>query len=151
MAKKNISNEPVNANLPEGFDNAKPEIAGAYFRFVEGSILQGILLGRFEKPGHDADAFIYQVRATKPCMAFIRNPEADENTGDAEKYVTAEVPVGTIVSIDEKASLKGLKVLAMDDTVEWEIFVRVNERVKLAGGKTFWDCVVGKKSHKLPF
>lgn len=145
MAKKN-GNQEVNVNaLPEGFENARPDIAGAYFRFAEGSTLQGILLGRFPKPGRGQAGFIYQVQATAPCKAYIRNPDAD---GD-EDYVVEEVDTGTVVSIDEKASLKGLKTLCEDDN-HYEVFIRCLERKLLDGGRTFWDCAVGKRVVQLP-
>lgn len=138
MAKKNTQVQNASI-LPDGFENARPDVAGAYFRFAEGSELRGILIGRFSKPGRGQAGFIYQVQATAPCKAFVRNPD-----DDGDDYIVEEVEAGTVVSIDEKASLKCLKTLCEDDN-HYEVVIRCLEKKALDGGRTFWDCAVGKR------
>ena len=143
MAKKNNEvNAEAQANIPEGFISAQPEVSGAYFRYAEGATIQGILKGRFPKPGN-RPGYIYQVRVNKPCVCTVR-------VGDKE-YEEQEVLPNTLVSIDEKASIEGLSELCDDADNVWEIFVKVVEKQSLSGGRSFWKCYVGKKVSSLPY
>ena len=80
----------VNQNVsssPEGFINALPEVSGAFFRFEAGSVLQGLLKGRFPKPGN-RPGFIYQVRATKPCFCAVRVSDGTSTTPKAPPRIS---------------------------------------------------------------
>lgn len=124
-----------------GWSDARPQQSGAYFRVVEGASIQGILEGRFPKPGN-RKGFIYQIRTTKPCKALVRVQEGE--------YEETDIEVGTIVSIDERTALEGLREL-LDGEDKYELFIRADEKRKLSNGNNFWDFTIRKRIIQLPF
>jgi len=128
---------------PEGSDwlDARPKQSGAYFRVEEGASIQGILEGRFPKPGN-RKGFIYQIRTTAACVALVRVQDGE--------YEPTDIEPGTIVSVDERSALEGLRDL-VDGEDRWEVFIRADEKRKLANGNQFWDFTIRKRIAQIPF
>lgn len=134
---------------PSGDDwmDARAQRSQAYYRTEVGKWVLGILCGRFAKPGN-RKGHIYQIRATVPQLAQV---VVSERGAEKAEYEEQEVPVGTIISVDEKSALEGLRELSEDDK-DWEIFIRADEKRKIVGTeRSFWDMTVRKRIVALPF
>lgn len=117
---------------PEGFRRVNPldSATRLYFKPDVGAVLQGVLLGRFQRSDGEEgeeERFYFQVRVTKDCEHCTN--------GDGDK-VTAEF--GMVVQLDERSGLRDLVPYA-DKKERQEIFVRSKEKVKVKGSaRTFW-------------
>lgn len=132
----------------KGWADARPKRPEAFFRVEEGAFTQGVLKGRFAKPGN-RKGYVYQLVTTVPCIAMVRDEE--KSTKEKTEYMEEEVPAGTLLSIDERKALESLKDLVDDPENEWEVYLKAIEKRKLDNGNTFWDFDVQKRPFIAPF
>jgi len=133
----------------QGWADARPQQSKAFFRVYKGATAQGVLKGRFPKPGN-RKGFIYQLVTTVPCKATVLDEDAS-SPGNNVYRDDVDIPVGTLLSIDERSALENLKEFCEDPAHDYEIYIKANEKIKLANNNTFWDFTVMKRTFEAPF
>ena len=131
MATRRKKAESTDSALPKGFHSLLPKRVEGYVRAKEGGMVQGTLLGRFDKKGRYSGAY-YQIRLTVPCLC------AQVYNADSDSYVDAEMQTGQIVSVDERSALESLK-----DKKGWEVCIVFIGKEELPDGGTYWRMEVG--------
>ena len=135
-ATRRASVAPEVSELPAGFTSVIPNRTEGYVQPREGLIVHGTLMGRHSKRGRFGGHY-YQIKLARSVVAE-RKPEE----GEGDDYILFEAQPGTIVSIDERAALEGLKEYEPERT---EVFIKFLTKEKLDDGRTFWRTSVGVK------
>lgn len=116
-------------NAGDGWKQVNPEAGErAYYRKGAGDVVQGILLGRYERRDEE-DSYFYQFRLLAPS-------NGTDAGGDP-----VLVEVGDVLTVDETSAMSDLKSTSEKDGV-WEVRIEVGEKRKLKGGRTFWPMTI---------
>lgn len=125
---------------PEGFERTSaPDGPQNWVKFEEGLVVQGNLVGRFDKrnPKNGKTQYFYQLQLTEPTKAW-RKPDKDS------KAEEVDCEVGDIVCVDEKHKLLCLQEL-VDDGAKYNVIIHVGDQIELKNDQTMWNAEVFHK------
>lgn len=126
----------VESNLPEGFASVIAERANNWYKPELSGTVQGILKGRFHMTGNKGKVrYYYQVMLTKPCKAMAT---------EDDQPVEVDLEPGDLINVDERKDLEGLAPAAAEAaSIEYEVYIKALEKIKLDSGNTFWRFAAG--------
>lgn len=136
--------ESMSNGLPAGFRRRNAVTDAPWFTAKEGNVAFGKLLGRYVMQNVDPARAYYQVELYKACTVTVgRGNEAEEK----------EAAKGEVVNVGETFRLQCLKEIEIPEIMaggDYDVFIEVEKKIKLSGGKTMWVIEVGSKCTKRP-
>jgi len=147
MASKKSTPAPSNiARLPEGFTRLGSVTAEAWFSLEPGNVMQGKLLGVFEradKRSKTGKSEFFQVELTT---------ETQARYGRGQKATVKTAAVGSILNLNCGPKTSVLKDLMPDIRRggDYEVYVNCKEKIDLQNGNTMWDMDVGSNMLRAP-
>jgi hypothetical protein len=123
---------------PAGYGHVTPQQGRQNWWVIKpGAVVQGRLLGAFDRKGKDAGKKFLQLRLAKSSKAVIKGGEE------------VTVPVNGTINLDVKKGLQDVVALAADGGV-YDLWIKAVEKVDIGDNKTFWRYDVRKKVIKAP-
>jgi hypothetical protein len=149
MARKATTPTPSASNmarLPEGFSRLGSVTAEAWFSLETDNVMQGKLLGVFtrdDKRSKTGKSEFFQIELTTSTQARY---------GRGQKAVVKTAEAGATVNFNCGPKSSVLKDLMNDIRrgAEYEVYVKVGEKLDLNNGNTMWDMVVGSNMTRAP-
>ena len=147
MAKKTDTNDPnfiqtvEPTETPDGYSRVNAVGAQAWFKPSKGAIVEGELLGRYQRKNttDGKPSYYYQIRLVLPCQATRKG--ADNEVED----VTCEP--GEVVNVGEKDGNKDLKKLCNDSKNTYNVRIVVLGWIKIPNTThTCWKFDIFAKS-----
>jgi hypothetical protein len=132
--------------VPEGYQRIGSVRAEAWFSLEEGNVIEGKLLGCFEreeKRSKSGKSEFFQVETITATKARY---------GKSEKVTVKEAPAGTILNLNCNHKTQELKDLLPDmrHGAEYQVFVHCGKKIDLNNGNTMWDITTASKMIKAP-
>lgn len=143
MASKSKTKNPIadqGPAIPAGYQKITNEQSNAWIKPVEGTIVEGEILGRFRLKKISKDNKIrwyYQIRLSRALSEVVaRKVEGDTEMGDAD--------AGEIVNVDEKSALECLAAQCVPGK-RVQVWICYRSKEDIGDGQTFWRIEVGAK------
>ena len=145
MAKNGKNDVQAAASMPDGFRRRTSVSDAPWLSLETGNTMTGRLVGRFLMQGTEPIRAYYQVELTSGSVK-VRKGSGD----DAE---VVEAKAGDVINVNESAKIRYLKDKEIPEVLagaEYDLWMRVGEKLKLKGGRTMWDIDSGVKMVKAP-
>lgn len=122
--------------MPAGYDSVNP-IDGQpwWLKVGKGVEVYAKLLGRYPRKGKNAKGYFYQCELETEALCVRGSGD------DAEEEIRE---AGTIINMDERSALEGLRPLVADSNL-YSIYLKWLEKISLPGGNSFWKVSLGSK------
>jgi len=142
-SKASSSNGGSERKPPAGFRRRAAVSEAPWFKNKEGNVAHGKLLGRYTM-GSEPIRYYYQVELYASSVVTVgRGDDAEEQTMDA----------GSVVNVGETFKLECLKDVEIPEILagaEFDVWVLVEKKIKISGGRTMWVTDVQTKQTKAP-
>ena len=138
------SQETKERRAPNGFRRRGAVAEAPWFHNEAGNVCHGKLLGRDVMNGVEPPRPYYQVEVMEPCTVTV-------GKGDEAEQVTSEV--GDVVNVGETFKLECLKELEIPEILAggaYDVWVNVEKKIRISGGRTMWVIDVQTKRTKNP-
>lgn len=128
---------------PSGFRQRSAVTDAPWFTLEVGNVCHGKLIGRYEMQMDPPRAY-YQVELYRPCIVTVGRGDDAEQT---------EAKKGTVINVGETFKLESLKEIEIPELLaggEYDVWIPVEKKLKLQGGKTMWVINLKTKRTKAP-
>ena len=130
--------------MPKGYRRRSAVTDAPWFTNKVGNVAHGKLLGRYIMTGVEPPRAYYQVELVAPCTVTVgRGDDAEEE----------EAAAGDVVNVGENFKLKCLKEVEVPELLagaEYNVWIDIQKKIKLKGGKTMWVIDVASRRLKGP-
>ena len=136
--------ESEQAVMPSGYRRRSAVTDAPWFTNKVGNVAHGKLCGRFMMTGVEPPRAYYQVELLAPCTVTVgRGDDAEEQQAAA----------GDVINVGENFKIKVLRDIEIPELnagAEYNVWIDIQKKIKLKGGKTMWVIDVASKRTKGP-
>lgn len=129
---------------PRGFRRRSAVSEAPWFKMKVNNICHGKLLGRYSMTGMEPIRHYYQVELYKACTVTV---------GRGEEAEDIEAQPGDVINIGETFKLTCYRDIEVPEILagaDYDVWVHVQKKIKVSGGRTMWVIDPQSKRTKAP-